>query len=442
MNLLPAALCALTLSLFATRALAQDSPAPPVWSQSELEALAREVQGQIEELRGERFRESVAVKVADRSTLVAYMKQRTEEMEPPEKLAADERVAKLLGLIPPDMDLLATTYRLLEDQVAGFYDPPSKTFFLMDSMPKGIAGPILAHELVHALDDQLYDLDATMMELKDDSDALQAFRFVVEGSGTAGGNRWTMEHMGEFDLSGFQELMDEQQASLAAAPEWLWKPLLGAYLQGAAFLTRAKGILEGQTKAVSAEDIARAFRERPRSTEQVLHPEKYWEPALRDDPRTIRFELGDLPDGWQHLREDTLGELGLALVAQRRDGATALDFENPMSILSVRYTNEAAEGWDGDRLVLLGKEGESWLRLATVWDSERDAGEFYGMLQAVLPDLERACQALAETAGPRARSGVALAYGERREEVVLTMWSGIARRDQRQLEEAVSHSVE
>ena len=57
-------------------------------------------------------------------------------------------------------------------QVGGFYDPPSKTFFLMETMPKGIGGPILAHELVHALDDQLYDLDATIEALKDALDKM------------------------------------------------------------------------------------------------------------------------------------------------------------------------------------------------------------------------------------------------------------------------------
>lgn len=441
-ELLP--LCAVLATLLLSPAApAQDDPQSPVWKQSELEELAREIQGQVEELRGERFSQPVAVKVASRADLIAYMKQRTEEMEPPEKLAADETVAKMLGMIPVEMDLLATTYELLEEQVGGFYDPPTKTFYLMETMPKGIGGPILAHELVHALDDQLYDLDATIEALKDDSDATQAFRFLVEGSGTAGGNQWLMQNMGSIDLSGYQEMMDAQQASLAAAPEWLWKPLLGAYLQGAAFLTRADGILAGQTRTASSADIASAFAQRPLSTEQVLHPQKYWDPDQRDVPRTVELTAEGLPSGWQLRRRDTLGELGLALVTAPRGAQEPLDFANPMAILAVAYTNTAAAGWGGDSLILLGKEDANWLRLVTVWDTERDAGEFFGVMEALLPSMESACEALAaRVEARRTRSGAKLAYGERRDEVVLTLWAGVARRDLKRLEDAVSHALD
>jgi hypothetical protein len=40
------------------------------------------------------------------------------------------------------------------------------------------------------------------------------------------------------------------------------------------------------------------------------------------------------------------------------------------------YTNKAAEGWGGDRLVLLERGDERFLELVTVWDTEKDADEF------------------------------------------------------------------
>jgi len=438
MNPSASTVCALAAaSLVAAVALFQDHRAAPVWVQSDLEKLAQRVQDEVASLRGQQFHGSVPVKVADKQTLVAYLKQRTEEEDPPEKLAADERVAKLLGVIPPDMDLLATTYDLLEDQVAGFYDPPSKTFYLMDEMPKGFAGPILAHELVHALDDQLYDLDSAMEAVKDDSDASEAFRFVVEGSGTTGGNRWTFAHLGDVSMAGSEGLMQEQMASMAKAPDWLWKPLLGAYMQGAAFLTRSQDVKAGQMLSVENSDLERAFRDRPRSTEQVLHPEKYWNSEQRDEPRLVKFEVGELPEGWSELRSDTLGELGLALVVQ--GPGKPLDLSNPMAVLEVAYTNEFAEGWGGDRVLLLGNGNQSWLRLATVWDSERDAGEFYAGMHDALPRFEKACR---ELGSEGASHGVKLAYGQHRDEVVLTLWTGITRpRDRKVIEDGVSYSV-
>ena len=432
----PLALCALIplagLGLLAAaRTPAQEGP----WKQSELEDLSRRLQKDVEVLRGESFRRDVSVKVATKADLIEYMKRRLEEEEPPEKLAADELVAKLLGLFPHERDLMADTFALLESQVGGFYDPPSNTFWLMEGMPRGFAAPILAHELIHALDDQLYDIDAQMRERKDDSDALQAYRFVVEGSGTAGGNRWTIEHMDEIDMSGLQDMMDEQQASLLSAPPFLWKPLLGAYLQGAAFLARADSMLAGQTAELVPADVSAAFRDLPRSTEQVLHPDKYWDPALRDEPRAVVFEVGALPEGWSVRRQDTFGELGLAQVADAGRGET-LDLSNPAALLSISFTHPAAAGWGGDRMLLLGDGKGAWMRLVSVWDSERDAGEHYAMLLYQSQLFETAATALGGK-----DSGVDLVYGEAPDEVVLTIWSGVERRDRRKLERAVAHTT-
>src|SRR5262245_15438557 len=119
MNPSATAVCALAAAslVAAAAALFQDHGDAPVWVQSELESLSERIQRDVEELRGEKFRGVIPVKLADKPTLIEYMKRRTEEDTPPERLAADERVAKLFGLIPPGMDLLAEEYSLLESQV-------------------------------------------------------------------------------------------------------------------------------------------------------------------------------------------------------------------------------------------------------------------------------------------------------------------------------------
>lgn len=433
----PLALCLLPLAglgaLAAARAPAQDGP----WKQSELEALSARLQVDVAKLRGESFRRDVSVKVATKADLVEYMKRRLQEEEPPEKLAADELLAKLLGLFPHDRDLMADTFALLESQVGGFYDPPSDTFWLMEGMPRSLAAPILAHELIHALDDQIFDLDAQMNARKDDGDALQAYRFVVEGSGTAGGNRWMLTHLEQIDMSGYQDLMDEQQASLLSAPPYLWKPLLGAYLQGSTFLGRADSLLAGLQAELVPADISAAFRDLPRSTEQVLHPDKYWDPAQRDDPRAVTYAVGALPEGWGVRREDTFGELGLAQIADAGSGEK-LDLSNPTALMSLSFTHPTAEGWGGDRAILLGdgKNG-AWLQLVSVWDTERDAGEHYAMLLFQSKLFETAAEALGGE-----DSGVEVEYGAAPDEVVLTIWSGVERRDRRKLERAVTHTAQ
>jgi hypothetical protein len=454
MNPSATAVCALAAaSLVAAAALFQDrgpdrarAAEGPEWVQSELEALSARIQQDVEKLRGAKFQGVIPVKLADKPTLIEYMKRRTEEDTPPERLAADERLAKLLGLIPPGMDLLAEQYSMLESQVGGFYDPPTKTFYLMDSMPKGLAGVILAHELVHALDDQLFDLDAPQAELKDNTDAQLAYHSLIEGSGTAAMNTWMQKHLAEINLSGYEEMTKEQTESLAKTPRWLWRPLIALYLQGACFVTRSNSLLQGQTAGASNEDITHAFRDRPRSTEQVLHPDKYWDPEQRDDPRRIVFSTPQLPEGWTLQLEDTLGELLLALVTSSRAPVEAPDSSDPTAALGMLldpFTQPAVEGWGGDRLVLFTNGEASWLRLVTVWDTERDAGEFKATLDALLPDLEKACKELSEQTSSKAKSGAELAYGEGRDVVVLTLWAGITHpRDRKVIEDGVSYSVQ
>ena len=414
-------------------------PQDQAWKQSELEELTRKLQGDLEALRGVAFLRDVAVKVATKQDLIEYMKRRMQEDEPPERLAADEVTAKLLGLFPAEKDLLAETYALLESQVGGFYDPPSNTFWLMEGMPRSLAAPILAHELIHALDDQHYDIDSQLEARKDNSDALQAYRFVVEGSGTAGGNRWTLDHVEQIDMSGYQDLMDDQQESLLRAPTFLWKPLLGAYMQGAAFLARSDSVLTGQMAELVPADIDAAFRDLPRSTEQVLHPEKYWDPARRDEPRAVDLSVSELPRGWKELRQDTFGELGLAQIAEA-GLAPDLDMSSALamasSLMGLAYTHPAAEGWGGDRMLLVGDGEGWWLRLVTCWDSERDAGEFYAACVYQSPRFEAAARVLHAD-----DSGAEVAYGAARDEVVLTIWSGVSRSARRRIDRAVKAEV-
>src|SRR5687768_6830120 len=172
------------------------------WTQEKLEATSREIKKDIEELRGARFEADVPVKLSSKEQFQAYAIERTERMEPEAKRTNDEMILKMLGLIPADMDLMEETMRLLTDQVGGFYDPGTKSFYLMENCPEGLAKVVLAHELGHALDDQLYDLDGTLKKVAERGDVATAYMAVVEGSGTAVMNRWTVDNRSSLDLGG------------------------------------------------------------------------------------------------------------------------------------------------------------------------------------------------------------------------------------------------
>src|SRR5437763_1815640 len=160
------------------------------WTQETLEAASEEIRLQIEQLRGMKYKRPVPVKITDQKGLIEYAKKREEKTESPGRTKSDEIVAKLLGLIPADLDLEAKMMRILQDQVSGFYDPGTKSFYIMESFTGGVAKIILAHELTHALDDQYFDIDGTLDKCHEESDSELAFRCVVEGSGTKAMEDW------------------------------------------------------------------------------------------------------------------------------------------------------------------------------------------------------------------------------------------------------------
>lgn len=419
--------------------------APKVeWTQAELEDLARTIQAQVADLRGASFERPVAVRLADKDKFFEYAQERQSLTETPEKMEGDQTIAKLLGTFPPELDLAATMMEFLKEQVGGFYDPASNSFSLMDQCPKGVAKIVLAHELGHALDDQLYSLDARMTELAKNSDASFAYAAVVEGSGTAVMTRWTLAHMSEVgtDMAGLAEMQEDANESMAKAPMWLWKPLIAVYLQGASFLARSSSLLAGQSGGATNEDIDAAFKNPPRSMEQVLHPEKYWNEEKRDEPLYVAFDATKLEDGWSVQREDTLGEFFLAILATPPAQRTSPDLTNPMAILGMKFTNDVGRGWGGDRVALLGKGKARYLRLVTRWDTPRDAAEFLGAMTMLVPDLERSAKAFAEHLGApdaeeaelKLESGAEVEYGKDEAVVTLSIWSRVPSRDRKMIE--------
>ena len=100
-------------------------------------------------------------------------------------------------------------------------------------------------------------------------------------------------------------------------------------------------------------------------------------------------------EGWKTLYSDTLGEAILALVTTPPDKRKGLDASDAMGMMLIKYTNPAAEGWGGDRYVLMQKEDTLVLHLVTVWDTERDAKQFYESLSKQTEHLDAALGKLA-----------------------------------------------
>src|SRR5207244_6316989 len=111
---------------------------------------------------------SMAIKHAVKRTLtsrdqgVAYITKHMSEDEDAQRLRRSELVLKKFGLLPRDFDLQSFLLALLREQVAGYYDPKTKTVNLLNWVDAESQRPVLAHELTHALQDQSFGLEKWM----------------------------------------------------------------------------------------------------------------------------------------------------------------------------------------------------------------------------------------------------------------------------------------
>jgi hypothetical protein len=299
-------------------------------------------------------------------------------MTPEAKIRSDETVFRLLGLVPPDLDVVKTLLDVLEEQAGGFYDPGTKSFYLLDDMPKDMTPLLTAHEMTHALDDQRYDIDGRLAKVLDDDDAVFALSAVAEGSATAAAAVYVASAVRAGTLD--QErigAMDQAVKSerLNAMPPTLRRELIGPYVLGMAFLTR--GNVGRLRNGFPKDDVAAAWTHPPRSSEQILHPEKYWDPARRDEPKrvAIRNPSRILGEGFTRSGSGVLGELTLGSLV----GAATPEAAD-LASGRFAWTNEAASGWGGDRYELWTRDGAAVVLVATVWDSAKDAEEFAAAL--------------------------------------------------------------
>src|SRR5947209_1051079 len=76
----------------------------------------------------------------------------------PAEMHANEVTLKKLGLAPADFQYRPLIIKVLTEQVAGYYDPKSREFYLADWIDLDGQKPIMAHELTHALQDQHFNL--------------------------------------------------------------------------------------------------------------------------------------------------------------------------------------------------------------------------------------------------------------------------------------------
>jgi hypothetical protein len=294
-----------------------------------------------------------------------------------EELRQLSRLAVAGGMLPAGTDLATLAAGFTAATATGVYSPFDKSVLLVaaeraksssahagaksSSSSDAVDESLLTHELTHALQDQHFDLLKLLTAKPYSFDRAEAAFAVVEGDAmnvqrrTERGAAWsrvTPEDAARIEDARFASYRSEFGALF---PPLLTETFIFRYRDGARLVETARR--RGGERAVDE-----LFARPPASSEQVLHPEKYF---ANEAPREINFdEEGFASVGWNVATSTPLGELG----------ARGLLLKS----LSRTDAERAASGWGGDRAYLFVRgTNETLFVWKTVWDSSGDAREFF-----------------------------------------------------------------
>ncbi len=342
------------------RAAQKASPARAINAKSAaVMAATAEVLRETSEVRKLGVLHSVRSGAQSREEIERMIIRSLNESSTPEEMRASERALKKFGLLPADFQLRPFIIKLLTEQVAGYYDPKTQEFYLADWIDIDGQRPVMAHELTHALQDQHFNLRRFEKWPRGDSDAELAAHALIEGDATIAMLFYAMRHpLQALSMMRSDTASEASMEQLKQAPRALRESLLFPYEQGSAWAMQLH-------RRGGWEEVSRAYTILPQSTEQILHPEKYFAreaPVKASVPNLSRL----LGVGWRRTDTDVNGEWSLYLVLEEY-------------LKSDTESRDAAAGWGGDHYALYegARPGEVMIAQLSVWDTEEDASQFF-----------------------------------------------------------------
>jgi hypothetical protein len=311
----------------------------------------RAIAGEVERMRKLRFRKLPRPRHLPRKRMEQRIRRKLDEY-PAAELAAETRALIALGAVRRGTNLKALIRRTLPGQVAGFYDPATGELVVGSSPGKGLDAVerlTLAHELEHALADQALGLPAFLADsvTPDGREDMElAALALIEGDATLLTDAFASKHLSladAFRSIGPALAAEEQFAKL---PYYLQASLIFPYEDGLSFVCSVYE--RGGWKAVN-----RAYSRPPRTSAEVLFPERY----------AARVRAADAPDprppapGWELLDVQAFGAANLLWLFEAPGGDTEKELSDSL---------ERAEAWAGGELHVYGRGGKTAVALTLV----------------------------------------------------------------------------
>jgi len=359
---LTALLLILALTIGLAAAAPQDGGISPS-REKELFSQIDQMLASLGEIMGLKLLRPIERSLLTRDEINQLVEQRIREEIKPEDVRLDELFLKKFGLVDGDFDLVRQLTDVLTEQATALYDFKTRTMYLATWTPEDMQEFALVHELAHALADQHFNLGKFVKQAKGADEDL-ARSAVLEGQASWAMTEYVLRPAG-------RSMVDNPMAAAAAAaasrveareyPVYSGAPL---YVKESLLFPYTAGLLFQQAvvEKHGVPGFALLFQRPPISSQQILHPEAYFEgrrPAAPALPKPGRLR------GFKKAAEGQAGELDHWILLKEyfdEDRADAL-----------------APAWRGARYELLENKAKEHavLLYASEWENESRAAEFF-----------------------------------------------------------------
>lgn len=365
-------------------------------------------------LRGLPVLAPIRCQILDRKAMVERAMATALRETPKEWIDGQAQWLNLLGLAPDKFDMLAAVGSLLDEQLAGFYDPQEDLLFVTADTADRMT---LVHEVVHALQDQHFDLGKRMREAKT-SDALSTLQILAEGDATSamleiprGHGEGAAAAAAAFNNVG--AFFAEATPTEVPVPPILKRGLIAPYLDGFSLIEGLRG--RGDWQAVNS-----LWAQAPSVSAQLLSDDPlHWGNSVKQQVQTFPAAPPWRPS-LASLYDDVTGEQSLRVLFEEWQSRSA--------------AAEAARGWQGDRVTVWTTQGNSALFWQTRWASELDTqqalrafakGYFREHIETLTANAPRKTAAAIKTLtrGCEGGTGHPLALATRGQDIVLVAQS-------------------
>jgi hypothetical protein len=330
------------------------------------------------------IKREVKRKLTSRDEVVSYLTKHMND-EDTQRLRRSELVLKKFGLLPRDFDLETFLVALLKEEVAGYYDPKTKTVNLLDWVPIEEQEPVMAHELTHALQDQDINLqkwmkkgDKDLGEIRKDPTSADiendeidnAREAVVEGQAQAMMFQYAIAPTGHSIVTSPALVGAMEEESLTGSPStkvfndapiFMKESLTFPYTYGMDFVVK---LMQQGGKEKAFADV---LHNPPHTTRQIMEPETYLS-GERIEPMHIPDFKRDFKD-YKKFDIGAMGEFDVAVLIEQYVGKP----------LSKKMYPEWRGGYYYAAKTKTNADAPLGLLYVSRWSSPESAAEFAGI---------------------------------------------------------------